>query len=255
MENPRGPPPCESRESDEPSEPIDLDESNKIEVEADGPQADTLEADEPEADDEFDGGEFDLDMFDLDDYAREEFEADNFGALGFEGYDFDAVAEPEADDAAAEPEADESDLSTDYSLIMYTRHLIYSSERPNCAYTAYARFGELVKKTHRGPDGRLMFAFITQKFRRNSMVYTHDDFGGDGGVQSGMVNQEVSSPVARHGGFITMVARTETQAYYNESDIFFVQELTIGTTWRRNRDGPPPPPEEINRFSLAPIPV
>lgn len=48
MEIPHGPtPPCESCESDGPSKPMELDEPNRFEFEADAPQAGELEENNP----------------------------------------------------------------------------------------------------------------------------------------------------------------------------------------------------------------
>lgn len=252
MENPRGlTTPPESRGSKGPSEPAERNERNE-------PELEILQADALKPDDELDGGKFDLDMFDLEDYAREEFEADSFGALKFEAnYNFEAAAETGAGDTGAnDTGANDSDSSFEDPDIRSRRHDVYDRGIYNPIYTPYVHSGEIVRSARHGPDGCPMFVWVTRLYQRRSMnYYPRSLFTGRRGVKRGVVTEQVSNTIMVLGGFFSRTLRTKTLPYYDEREIYFVQEQTMSSYWRRNRVGTTPPPEVVRKVKIPARPM
>ncbi|KAK4077114.1 uncharacterized protein Triagg1_4081 [Trichoderma aggressivum f. europaeum] len=229
MENPHdAPPPCESRESDGPSEPMELDEPNRFDFGVDGPQAGELEADELEQNNGFDGGESAFDM----------------SALKVGGLDFRKVFETEADDPeedesesenseTEDSEADESVPSSDLvPQIRPRRRDVYSVRTNNPVYTTYVPSGELVIGKRRGPDGHLTIK-ISQLYMRSSTVYPRILFERRH-TERGLIIQQAYPTVKLYGGFLSKFVNTKITPRYSldEDGIFFVQERMVGVLWR-----------------------
>ncbi|KAK0765188.1 hypothetical protein N5P37_002666 [Trichoderma harzianum] len=217
MENPRGlTTPPKSRGSDGPSEPAEPNEPNEHESEI-------LQADASKPDDELDG----------------------------------AVAETGADDTRAnDAEANDSDSLLEDPDIRSRRPDIHNGGVSNSAYNPYVHSGEIVRTARHGPDGRPMFAWVTRLYERRSMIYyPRSLFTGRRGVKRGVVTEQVSNTIMVHGGFFSKTLRTKTQPYYDEREIYFVQERTMCSYWRRNRVRTTPPPDVVRKVKIPALPM
>ncbi|KAL6820475.1 hypothetical protein J3E69DRAFT_357803 [Trichoderma sp. SZMC 28015] len=217
MENPRGPnTPRKSRGSKGPSEPAELNEPNEHESEI-------LQADAPKPDDELGG----------------------------------AAAETGANDTGAnDTGANDSDSSFEDPVIRSQRHDVYDRDIYNPIYTPYVHSGEIVRSARHGPDGRPMFVWVTRLYQRRSMnYYPRSRFTGKRGVKRGVVTEQVSNTIMVHGGFYSKTLRTKTQPYYDEREIYFVQEQTMSSYWRRNRVGTTPPPDVVRKIKIPARPM
>ncbi|KAF3071505.1 hypothetical protein CFAM422_006507 [Trichoderma lentiforme] len=217
MENPRGlTTPPGSRGSDGPSEPAGLNERNEFEPEI-------LRADAPKPDDELD-------------VAAAETGADNTG---------------ENDTGA-----NDSDSSFEDPDIRSRRPDVYNGGVSNSAYNPYVHSGEIVRSARHGPDGRPLFAWVTRLYERRSMIYyPRSLFTGKRGVKRGVVTEQVSNTIMVRGGFFSKTLRTKTQPYYDEREIYFIQERTMCSYWRRNRVGTTPPPDVVRKVKIPALPM
>ncbi|KAJ4861659.1 hypothetical protein T069G_02613 [Trichoderma breve] len=230
MENPRGlTTPPKSRGSNGPSKPAELNEQNELESEI-------LQADAPKPDDKRDGG--------------------------LKDNNFEAAAETGANDAQAndiqvnDTEANDSDSSFEDPDIRSRRPDVYNGGVSNSAYNPYVHSGQIMRTARHGPDGRPLFAWVTRLYERRSMIYyPRSLFTGRRGVKRGMVTEQVSNTIKLNGGFFSKTLRTKTQPYYDEREIYFVQEQTMCSYWRRNRVGTTPPPDVVRRVKIPALPM
>ncbi|KAL6827697.1 hypothetical protein V8C40DRAFT_203142 [Trichoderma camerunense] len=162
----------------------------------------------------------------------------------------------ELDGGANDTEANDSDSSFGDPDIRSRRPDVYNGDVPSSVYTPWVRSGEVVQgPIHRGPDGRPTMSEVSQLYRRRTIFYPRRLFTGRRGVKRGIVTEHITRTVMRQGGFFSMVRIIKTQPYYDKRNIYFLQEGTFISYWRRNRSGSTPPPGEVRRVTIPALPM